>query len=83
MEVVEVGMAPGGLGGVVEQGKAVAHEVGESVAHFKLGADVVPVLAVEAIGEAGFIGAVLEVAFGFEVDGVLVEGDAGGFGGRA
>ena len=48
---------------------------------FELGADGVPVLSVEAVGEAGGIGAALEVAFGFEVDGVLVEGDEGGFGG--
>ncbi|MFM1944594.1 MAG: hypothetical protein RI897_3576 [Verrucomicrobiota bacterium] len=81
VEVIEVGMAAGRLGGVVKEAEAVAHEVGESVAHFELGADGVPVLSVEAVGEAGGIGAVLEVAFGFEVDGVLVEGDAGGFGG--
>ena len=59
-------MAAGGLGRVVEQAEAIAHEVRERVAHLQRVADGRPRLAVEAVEEARLVRAILEIASAFK-----------------
>ena len=61
MEVVKVRNAARLLGGEVEEGEAVAAEVGPVVVHLEGVADGLPLLAVKAVAERGLVGEVAEI----------------------
>jgi hypothetical protein len=75
VEVIKIRVAAGFAGGEMEEGEAVAHEMGEGIAHAEFLAERNPGTGVEAVEKAGAIGLVVEVGFGAKVD-VL------GFGGQ-
>ena len=76
-EVVYVHISAGSLGGIVEEGEAVADELGNGVGHFQGCAEGSPLSAVGAVVEGGRVPQVGEVAFGFQVNGVPVVGQGG------
>lgn len=65
------------MGGVVEEGEAVADELGDGVGHFQGCAEGSPLPAVGAVVEGGRVPQVGEVAFGFQVNDVPVVGQGG------